>query len=111
MKTRLEEQQAAKRSIDGLVYKLEVSISRWIRGLLKYLFFLSRCQKEISGLKERNHSAQEDSSETELVIETSARQAGALREKIHELTVEDKMLSMTEIKIKEEVRGGSHSRS
>ena len=62
---------------------------------------------------------EEESNETELVIETSARQAGflfnlnflnvlfftaSLKEKIQELTVEDKMLSMTEIKIKEEVK-------
>ena len=81
--------------------------------------FLGRCNKEIEALKETNMKTEEESNETELVIETSARQAGfvtdstfleappfaaSLKEKIQELTVEDKMLSMTEIKIKEEVK-------
>ena len=110
LKVKLEEQLAAKRNIDSLVYKLEVSINR--------------CNKEIETLKETNVRTEEESNETELVIETSARQAGfhlsssfscghvlmcilfsaSLKEKIQELTVEDKMLSMTEIKIKEEVK-------
>ena len=38
------------------------------------------------------------------MIETSARQAAAVRQQIQELTVEDKLLSMTEIKIKDEVK-------
>ena len=80
---------------------------------------MDRCNKEIEALKETNMKTEEESNETELVIETSARQAGflfnlnflnvlfftaSLKEKIQELTVEDKMLSMTEIKIKEEVK-------
>ena len=80
---------------------------------------MGRCNKEIEALKETNMKTEEESNETELVIETSARQAGflfnlnflnvlfftaSLKEKIQELTVEDKMLSMTEIKIKEEVK-------
>ena len=80
---------------------------------------MGRCNKEIEVLKETNMKTEEESNETELVIETSARQAGfvtdstfleappfaaSLKEKIQELTVEDKMLSMTEIKIKEEVK-------
>ena len=62
LKVKLEEQLAAKRNIDSLVYKLEVSINR--------------CNKEIETLKETNVRTEEESNETELVIETSARQAG-----------------------------------
>ena len=62
LKVKLEEQLAAKRNIDNLVYKLEVSINR--------------CNKEIETLKETNVRTEEESNETELVIETSARQAG-----------------------------------
>ena len=90
LKTKLEEQHGAKRSIDNLVYKLEVCIKR--------------CRKEIELIDELNEKKQEEINETELVIETSARQANALKQEIHELTVEDKMLSMTEIKIKDEVK-------
>ena len=90
LKTKLEEQHGAKRSIDNLVYKLEVCIKR--------------CRKEIKLIDELNEKKQEEINETELVIETSARQANALKQEIHELTVEDKMLSMTEIKIKDEVK-------
>jgi chromosome segregation ATPase len=90
LRERLEEQGAARQAVDGLVYRLEVSIGR--------------CRKEIEGVREANLRTQEESGETELVIETSARQTCALKETIQELTVEDKMLSMTEIKIKDEVR-------
>ena len=90
LKTKLDEQHNAKRSIDNLIYKLEVHINR--------------CRKEIDLIDEMNDKKQEDINETELVIETSARQASALKQEIHELTVEDKMLSMTEIKIKDEVK-------
>ena len=37
---------------------------------------LGRCNKEIEALKETNMKTEEESNETELVIETSARQAG-----------------------------------
>ena len=37
---------------------------------------LGRCNKEIEALKETNTKTEEESNETELVIETSARQAG-----------------------------------
>ena len=90
LKSKLEEQQSAKRSIDNLIYKLEV--------------YINRCRKEIQLIDEMNEKKQEEINETELVIETSARQANALKQEIHELTVEDKMLSMTEIKIKDEVK-------
>ena len=90
LKSKYEEQQSAKRSIDNLVYKLEV--------------YIKRCRKEIELIDEMNEKKQEEINETELVIETSARQANALKQEIHELTVEDKMLSMTEIKIKDEVK-------
>ena len=39
---------------------------------------LGRCNKEIEALKETNTKTEEESNETELVIETSARQAGFL---------------------------------
>ena len=39
---------------------------------------LGRCNKEIEVLKETNMKTEEESNETELVIETSARQAGSL---------------------------------
>ena len=89
-KTRLEEQVLAKRNIDNLIYKLEVAIGR--------------SKKEIQTLNETNDKKQEEINETELVIETSARHASALKQEIQELTVEDKMLSMTEIKIKDEIK-------
>ena len=38
------------------------------------------------------------------MIETSTRHSTALKQEIHELTVEDKMLSMAEIKIKDEIK-------
>ena len=39
---------------------------------------MGRCNKEIEALKETNMKTEEESNETELVIETSARQAGLL---------------------------------
>ena len=39
---------------------------------------LGRCNKEIEVLKETNMKTEGESNETELVIETSARQAGSL---------------------------------
>ena len=39
---------------------------------------MGRCNKEIEALKETNLKTEEESNETELVIETSARQAGFL---------------------------------
>ena len=41
---------------------------------------MGRCNKEIEALKETNMKTEEESNETELVIETSARQAGFLFE-------------------------------
>ena len=90
LKTKLEEQNSAKRSIDNLIYKLEVSIGR--------------SRKEIQQLNDVNEKKQEEINETELIIDTSTRHASALRQEIQELTVEDKMLSMTEIKIKDEIK-------
>ena len=90
LKSKLEEQTIAKRNIDNLIYKLEVSISR--------------SRKEIQQMHELQDKKEEEINETELVIETSARHAASLKQEIQELTVEDKMLSMTEIKIKDEIK-------
>ena len=90
LKEKLEEQISSKRSIDNLIYKLEVSIKR--------------SRKEIQRMHDVNEKKQEEINETELIIETSARHAAALKHEIQELTVEDKMLSMTEIKIKDEIK-------
>ena len=90
VKAKLEEQIATKRSLDNLIYKLEVSIKK--------------SRKEIQQVKDLNDKKEEEINETELVIETSTRHSTALRQEIHELTVEDKMLSMAEIKIKDEIK-------
>ena len=90
VKAKLEEQTATKRSLDNLIYKLEVSIKK--------------SRKEIQQVKDLNDKKEEEVNETELVIETSSRHSTALKQEIHELTVEDKMLSMAEIKIKDEIK-------
>ena len=90
VKAKLEEQTATKRSLDNLIYKLEVSIKK--------------SRKEIQQVKDLNDKKEEEITETELVIETSGRHSIALKQEIHELTVEDKMLSMAEIKIKDEIK-------
>ena len=90
LKSKLEEQTGMKRNIDNLIYKLDVSINR--------------SRKEINSIQEAHDRKLEEINETELVIETSVRQASALKQEIQELTVEDKMLSMTEIKIKDEIK-------
>ena len=90
VKAKLEEQTATKRSLDNLIYKLEVSIKK--------------SRKEIQQVKDLNDKKEEEINETELVIETSSRHCTALKQEIHELTVEDKMLSMAEIKIKDEIK-------
>ena len=90
VKTKLEEQTSTKRSLDNLIYKLEVSIKK--------------SRKEIQQIKDLNDKKEEEINETELVIETSTRHASALKQEIQELTVEDKMLSMAEIKIKDEIK-------
>ena len=90
VKSKLEAQNSAKRSLDSLIYKLEVSIKK--------------SRKEIQQIQDLNDKKEEEINETELVIETSTRHASALNHEIQELTVEDKMLSMAEIKIKDEIK-------
>ena len=90
LKSKLEEQSLMKKNIDNLIYKLEVSINR--------------SRKEINFIQEAHDKTLEEINETELVIDTSVRHASALKQDIQELTVEDKILSMTEIKIKDEVK-------
>ena len=90
VKSKLEEQISTKRSLDNLIYKLEVSIKK--------------SRKEIQQINDLNNKKEEEINETELVIETSTRHASALKHEIQELTVEDKMLSMAEIKIKDEIK-------
>ncbi|XP_023326941.1 coiled-coil domain-containing protein 39 [Eurytemora carolleeae] len=88
---KLENLVKAKKNLDSLIYKLDVGLG-WKT-------------KELERIKESGIKKNEDIGRTELEMETSNRLVAGLKNDIAEILVEEKLLTVTQIKIDEEVRG------